>query len=455
MSASAFRYAMRFGYGAGPGHALPSGAGGYLDALGAPDRAVQDFPMPPFAHFTEHLLAFYAGRRMERGGDAAEGQVKRRAAMRALRAGEDAAHRAWINRAVHGAVPLRDRLTAFWADHFTVAPSSHVLRPGYPAFVDEAIRPHVTGRFADMLRAVTTHPMMIRYLDQQVSVGPNSRTGKNHDRGLNENLAREVLELHTLGAGSGYTQVDVTEFAELLTGLSIKEGGFFFRPHIAEPGAETVLGTRYGGDYKARLEDILKALDDLAARPETAAHLARKLAVHFVSDTPPEALVADLTSAFQRSDGNLAEVTAVLLDHPLALDQFGAKIRQPTEFILSAIRALGPEAAQIARLKRGALVRVLRAPLAAMDQSPGRALGPDGWPEQAEAWVTPAGLATRISWAMAVPRTLSPQLPDPSDLLHKTLGDLAAPRTRFAAQTAEARWEGIGLIFASPEFNRR
>lgn len=455
MSATALKYAHRFGYGPSPLFDLPRDGAAYLDRLNAPDTAMVRFPIPSFAAFTQNLLAFQQGRRMGRNGEPEAGQVARRTALQAMNLDLDAARRAWINRTTHSQNPLLERLTTFWSDHFTVAAKSNLHRPAHPAFVDEAIRPHIAGRFSDMLRAVTTHPLMIQYLDQHISVGPNSRTGLNHDRGLNENLAREVLELHTLGVGSGYNQADVTEFAELLTGLSIRDGAFRFKPHIAEPGAEMLLGRAYGGDHRANLADILTALDDLAAHPETAAHIARKLAVHFVSDTPPDALVRDLTAAFVQSDGDLAVVTATLIDHPLALDQFGAKARQPTEFILAAIRALAPESAKISQLKRGVLHRILYAPLRAMDQPPGDAPGPDGWPEEPEAWITPIGLATRISWAMAVPRSLTPDLPDPRDFVRAVLGDLAAPRTIFAAQSAEQRWEGIGLVLASPEFNRR
>ncbi len=454
MSKTDYKFAMRFGYGPSPLFDLPKGAQAYLDALAGPDRAVDLFPIPSYARYLENHGAVQNGRRMERDGDAAGKDVSQDA-MGRMNRDMDTAQRVWMNRAAHTPNPLLDRLTAFWADHFTTAPKARLHRPAFAPFVDEVIRPHVAGRFADLLRAVTTHPVMIQYLDQHISVGPNSRTGQNHDRGLNENLAREVLELHTLGVGSGYTQTDVTQFAELLTGLSVKNAEFHFRPHIAEPGPETLLGKSYGGGAEATVDDVLAALDDLAVRPETAAHIAWKLAVHFVSDTPPEALVRDLQTAFLRTDGDLTVVTATLLDHPLALDQFGAKARQPQEFILSGIRALAPNVDRIANLRRGEIARFYRGPLRAMDQLPGGAPGPDGWPEDADAWITPNGLATRISWAMAIPRSLTPDLPDPRDFVLTTLGDLAEPRTLFAARAAEQRWEGVGLILAAPEFNRR
>ncbi len=454
MSATALRYAMRFGYGPSPLRDLPRGALGYLDALHSPDLDADIFPVPGYDLYIQHFLAYSAGRRAERRGDADAGRAARRAAVKAMSRDVGQAQHAWLARASQADVPVRDRLTAFWADHFTVAPGGRIDRLAYPAYVHEVIRPYIMRRFSDMLRAVVTHPVMIKYLDQHISIGPNSQVGLNNDQGLNENLARELLELHTLGVRSGYTQTDISEFAELLTGLSVKDGGFFFRPNIAEPGAETVLGKSYGGS-NGKLADIFAALDDLATRPETAAHIARKMAVHFVSDTPPPALVRDLEASFRSTGGDLGALTEILIDHPLALDQFGAKARTPQDFILSSIRALAPSLDILSKLDERKLNRIVGAPLRAMDHVPGGAKGPDGWPEQAEAWITPAGLATRISWAMAVPRSLNPTLPDPRDFVHTALGELATPHTRFAAQAAAQRWEGIGLVLASPEFNRR
>ncbi len=195
--------------------------------------------------------------------------------------------RTTFQRAIASRTGFRERLVAFWTDHFTVAANGPVLSALVPDLVENAIRPHVGGRFGDMLEAVTLHPAMLIYLNQVQSAGPNSVAGKRRGKGLNENLAREVLELHTLGVGAGYTQDDVRQLAELLTGLSVDKSGFTFRSRIAEPGAEVVLGKRYGGG-EASLGDIRAVLADIAVHPDTARHLARKLIVHFVGGEVPE-----------------------------------------------------------------------------------------------------------------------------------------------------------------------
>ena len=195
---------------------------------------------------------------------------------------------------------FRERLALFWTDHFTTVGKSEPQRSAVSIYVDAAIRPHLSGRFGDLLVAAVTHPMMLTYLDQRVSVGPQSAFArrKGTSRGLNENLAREVLELHTLGVDGPYTQADVRQLAELFTGLTIdRSGAMAFRPGWAEPGEELVLGRRYGGN-PARLEAVEQALHDLAVHPATADHVARKLAVHFVSDAPDPGLVAHMAARF-------------------------------------------------------------------------------------------------------------------------------------------------------------
>jgi uncharacterized protein (DUF1800 family) len=176
----------------------------------------------------------------------------------------------------------QERLAFFWGDHFTARGKVSVMKRATSPYVESAIRPHVAGYFSDMLKAVIAQPVMLQYLDQKTSVGPESVAGKKKENGLNENFARELLELHTLGVGGPYSQADVTELAELLTGLTYSQDGVFgFRGEFAQPGAETVLGQSYGGGTAA-LSDVHAALDDLARHPATARHLAQKMAVHFV-----------------------------------------------------------------------------------------------------------------------------------------------------------------------------
>jgi uncharacterized protein (DUF1800 family) len=427
--------AIRFGYGLPVADIAPPTG---------PDRAVTTWPGTALTELGPILMDY---REAKKAKDEA-----------AIRAGHRAADaltlrgvKAIFARAVGSDDPYRERLVAFWADHFTVAPKTRMERPLPAILIDEAIRPHVGGRFADMLRAVVTHPAMLVYLNQEASFGPGSPKGKRQSKGLNENLARELLELHTLGVGAGYSQADVRELAELLTGLAVApDRGFVFDKRRAEPGAEVVLGVTYRGDG---LEPVLRALDDLAVRPETARHIARKLAVHFVADEPDADLVEALEAVFVETGGDLAAVSAALLAHPLAVQ--GTKARQPFDLMVAGFRALGVTPDMIVALEMKPFKRLILDPLAAMGQPFQQAPGPDGWPEAEADWITPQGLAARIDWAMQAPERLVRPLPDPRAFLQVALGARAGKTLIWAVGAAESARDGVGLVLASPEFNRR
>ncbi len=352
-----------------------------------------------------------------------------------------------------------DRLIQFWADHFTTRAGGAGLHPMSVAFVEEAIRPHIFGPFERLLAAAETHPAMVIFLDQNRSVGPTSRAARSARRrqlGLNENLAREVLELHTLGVSSGYTQADVRGLAALLTGLGYApEEEVRFFPRRAEPGADVVLGRSYGGSGPGSMDDILAVFGDLARHPDTATHIAGKLAVHFVSDEPEEALVADLAAAWRESGGDLPRVYAVLVEHPALARQFRQKVRQPFDFLAASLRALGLQADMAADLPPRRLRRALLDPIRAMGQPWFGASGPDGWPEAGEAWIRPQLLAERIDWAMNVPIRLVDPLPDPRGFLETALGGTAGEALVWAVPKAESIREGVGVVLASSDFNRR
>ncbi len=358
-----------------------------------------------------------------------------------------------IARAMQAEFGFRERLTRFWADHFTVGRRAAILSDAISSYVDEAIRPNLAGDFATLLKAAVTHVAMLLYLQQASSAGPNSLYAtKRPDRGLNENLAREVLELHTLGVEADYSQSDVRQLAELFTGMSFEPGeGFRFRRPFVEPGEETVLGRSYEGG----LADIHAALDDLARHPATARHLARKLAVHFVDDTPDPALVDHVAAAYAASGGDLTATYAALLEHPSAWAPERRKVRQPFDFMAAALRALDASGSDLVALPRGKTHGQLLGPVALMGQSWERPGGPDGLPEEAAAWVTPQGMAARIQWAMRAPQALTGKLPDPRVFVETALGGTASADLTFAAGAAATRAEGIGLVLASPEFQRR
>jgi uncharacterized protein (DUF1800 family) len=428
--------AIRFGYG------LP--VTGRIAAPTGPDVAAARWPGVALEELAPILMEYRAAK-----------QAKDEAAIKAGHKAADALSlrgaKAIFARAMGSDDPYRERLVAFWADHFTVAPKTRMERPLPAILIDEAIRPHVGARFADMLRAVTTHPAMLVYLNQEASFGPGSPKGKRQSKGLNENLARELLELHTLGVGAGYSQADVRELAELLTGLAVApDRGFVFDKRRAEPGAEMVLGVTYRGDG---LEPVLRALDDLAVRSETARHIARKLAVHFVADDPDPSLVGALEAVFVETGGDLAAVSGALLAHPKALQ--GVKARQPFDFMVAAFRALQVSPDTVLALEQRPFKRLILDPLAAMGQPFQHAPGPDGWPEAEADWITPQGLAARIDWAMQAPERVARPLPDPRGFLQTALGARAGDKLAWAVGAAESARDGVGLVLASPELNRR
>lgn len=452
---------IRFGTGLSPLLAPPASAAEMLARLRGPDAAARRFPLPDFDTAFQDTKEF---RRLRRARYKLRGQAGYEAAEEAFkdhRRARNRERRRWqgqrLLRCIHTADGLRERLLLFWADHFSAQGKNGLYRVLASPYAETVIRPHVAGRFEDMLIAAVTSPLMLHYLDQERSAGPGSRAAQRRKRisGLNENLAREVLELHTLGVGGPYSQADVTQLAELFTGLSIKgSDGFIFRPGMAEPGPETVLGKAYGGGRPA-LEQVLAALRDLARHPATARHLAWKLAVHFTSDTPEQPLVDHLAARYLEADGALLPVYEALLEHPAAWGPELANVKPPFDYLASACRALAVPETRIAELKPGQIHRLLLAPMTPMGQVWEFPDGPDGWPEEDPVWITPQALAARLRWAMAAPRRLLQELPDPRDFAQNALGKYANERVRFAARAAETQAEGIGLILSSPAFQRR
>lgn len=247
-----------------------------------------------------------------------------------------------VTQAVFSPYGFYERLSGFWFDHFSVnAYKTLPMRLLTPLYESEAIRPHLAGSFRDLLQAAILHPAMLIYLDQDRSAGPDSVAAQNRRRGLNENLGRELLELHTMGAGSGYTQTDVRSAALVLTGMTVNDQyEMLFRPRLAEPGQIDVLGISYGG-RKRSVDDCLSMLDDLAARHETAEHICRKLVTHFIADEPPTDMIKVMVDAWRASDGNLAKVYEVMLSQPRAWSDPGRKMKLPFDYVVSGLRALG------------------------------------------------------------------------------------------------------------------
>jgi uncharacterized protein (DUF1800 family) len=364
---------------------------------------------------------------------------------------------------------FRERWTLFWANHFTVSANKLQTATVVGPFEQEAIRPHVFGRFGDLLGAVETHPAMLLYLDQVQSIGPDSQAAQYMKRGpargvgapetaalqgrkagLNENLAREILELHTVGVNGGYTQADVTEFARAMTGLSI--GGFreasdmvgrtIFRDAAHEPGERTVLGVRYRSGGKEQTGAILT---DLAARPQTARFICGKIARHFVADDPPPALTDHLAKVWMSTGGDLARVAEALIASPEAWNPTPRKFKTPYEFLVSSWRAAGGTPRDIG---------VLAPTLNSLGQKPFGAPSPKGWPEETEAWAAPDALVKRMVWAQKF-SAVAVAGRDPKALAADALGARLRPATATAIARAESRGEGLALLLMSPEFQRR
>ncbi len=346
-------------------------------------------------------------------------------------------------------IGFNERMVMFWQNHFAV-----VVKKSQPTAVTagamerEAIRPHVFGKFEDMLVAVETHPCMLEYLDNQQSIGPNSQANRNGKRGLNENLAREILELHTLGVGTGYTQGDVTAFARVITGWSFNRnaqqgpvGVFQFDPRRHEPGSQVIMGKTYTQDG---VDQGKAVLHDLARHPATATHIATKLARHFVDDNPPPALVKRLADTFKRTDGDLAEVSRALVDSPEAWTPQLTKLRSPLEYIVALIRATN------ANMKPQAITLALNA----MGQPWWNPAGPNGFPDTVAAWASPEGMATRVDLANAIANNVSPSV-DPRQFAESRFGPLLSDHTAEAIARAETHAQGLSLAFLSPEFMRR
>ncbi len=447
---------VRFGAGLSPRFAPPAGVEAILADLSGPDDGAVMHPITGYADTIpsrKDLSEINQAFKDAMGTADEEAVTATRQEMRnQIRVVRQRHHKVTLARAIDTPFGVRDRLVAFWADHFTVERRPYETAHLVTSYVEDAIRPHVMGSFRGMLRAVVTHPMMLMYLQQFRSVGPNSDQGKRRRLGLNENLARELLELHLLGADGAYTQADVRELAELLTGLTYhNRDGFFYEASRAEPGVETVLGMQFGAD--AKLETVLDAMDQLAALPETAAHLAHKMAVHFVGGSPDPDLLRTMTGAF--GAGDLAAMTTAMLTHPAAWTPTRAKVRTPQEFIIASLRALDAHVPTLVRMNRGTYNKLLQRPLRVMGQpweAPG---GPDGWPEDPAAWIIPQAMAGRISWAMQAPRAFRRNLPDPREFVRDALGGLATEDVIFAAGAAENRAEGVGVVLASAAFQRR
>jgi uncharacterized protein (DUF1800 family) len=370
--------------------------------------------------------------------------------------------------AINTQAPMVERLVHFWANHFAVS-ADKLETIGLSGTLEfEAIRPHVLGSFRDMLFAVEQHPAMLVYLDQAQSVGPNSpaavlagkRQGPQAQRrfGLNENLAREIMELHTLGVRSVYTQADVTEFARAMTGWSVTglgrgqgarlagtdgaPGSFVFAERLHEPGARTILKRSWP---QAGVDQAAAVLDMFAAHPATAKHIATKLARHFAGDDPPAPLVARLEASFLKSKGDLPSVYRTLIESPECWVAKPVKFKSPWEWTISAMRGLGAQ--QMPPMAINGLMTQLGQPV----WKPG---SPAGWDDVAGSWAGPDAILRRVEAAERMAQRTKDMIDARERAAQLFPGALSASTAQAIAR-AESPGQGIALMLSSPEFMRR
>ena len=461
MTINASIAANRFGLGARPDElrAIGSDAQGWLiqQIAASPANPVPIAKLPSSSQVVETLIAARDQRRTARAAQDAQKAAGLGQRLRPIYLEQLGARYEVATQSTHS---FRERLVHFWTNHFAVS-ADKVQVTGLAATLEnEAIRPHVCGSFEELLLAVEAHPAMILYLDNQASIGPNSQLAERASHrarsnrrklGLNENLAREILELHTLGVDGGYSQADVTTFAATLTGWSIgggfgpvregTPGMFEFRENAHEPGAKTILGKRY---TESGLAQPRAVLHDLARHPATAKHIATKLARHFIADSPPQDSVDRLTRVFLKKDGDLAALYRELIMIPEAWRDQSTKFKTPHEFVVSAMRMFDfiP------------VPQVLFGTFQNLGQRPFMPGSPAGWPDGAEHWDGPDALLKRIEWASAFSQRFASHA-KPVDLAHEALGSTLNDYTSTAIARAASVAQGLTLLLASAEFQRR
>ncbi len=445
---------VRFGYGGGPQTPPPADARAWLhQQITGPDPALAAgaFASLPTGQAALDVLREDAMLRRQALAAQAAGQVPP-----AKPAFKERTHQLYVDDALAQIdfaattdAPFRERLVWFWANHFSISILQGNTAPLVGPFIREAIRPHVSGHFADMVLAVERHPAMLLYLDNQQSIGPNSRAGQRSGKGLNENLGRECMELHTVGLEAGYSQTDVTNMAKLLTGWSVAttaEGGgdeltgYKFRPNAHEPGPQIVMGQHFPDGE----EGGIAALRFLATYPTAYHRIATGLATHFIADNPPPQAVAALTQSLARSGGHLPSAYATLIELGLRAPKL-AKVKTPFDYTISLLRAAPPPAPP----KPGAVLYML----AQLGQPLWAAPLPNGWPDNAGSWADPDLMLGRVDAAYSYAGLLAGAEPDA--IAATALGELRKPATFQAMAQAGSPREALAMLFTSPEFLRR
>ena len=460
---------LRFGLGAKPGELSAAGADPKSWLRQQISGAVPLMSSEPLPRSDSIYAAFVAARqeqRLQRQAATQDANV-----VNAVREVYQPQYRAQVLARAQSAAttdrPFAERLVHFWSNHFAVSSDKGVVYGLAGTLENEAIRPHVNGRFLDLLTAVEQHPAMIAFLDNQNSVGQDSEAAERARRaaerrsaaptnkrqfGINENLAREILELHTLGVNGGYSQADVTSFAQIITGWSIGGGNgrlaggtpgqFYFRDNLHEPGAKTFRGKTYRQTGVAQGEAVLA---DLAQHAATAHFIATKLVRHFIADEPPAGAVERVASAFLKSRGDLPQVYTALIDAPEAWQSEARKFKTPQDFVFSSLRAMNVSPQRPEEVLRSFEL------LGQRQYTPG---SPAGWPDIAKSWDGSDALMHRVLWAQRFADKFD-QGSDPVQLAASSLGAYVRPETLTALRRAASSGQALALLLMSPEFQRR
>jgi uncharacterized protein (DUF1800 family) len=355
----------------------------------------------------------------------------------------------WLVNAATTGRPFAERLSHFWQNHFCISAQKPAVTILAGAYAREAIRPHVHGRFSVLLKSAVQHPAMLEYLDNRGSTGPNSTAGRLQNKGLNENLAREILELHTLGVGAGYTPSDVTSFAKLITGWSTGAkvedpdiGMFRFKPGAHEPGPITIMDQKWAD---TGLEEGEAFLEHIAVHASTAKHIATKLARHFVADNPPVQLVSAIEKAFLKSGGELAACYEAMLTHEAAWQPEYMKFRTPQVFLIAALRGV------VIDLKPNQINQSLNV----MGQPLWRAPSPKGWSDLSSKWMASDAIKTRLDFASTLAtQSKRNRAGTPLELAETLLGERLTDETSAALSRAADDRQALTLLLMSPEFQR-
>ncbi len=426
---------VRFGFSRRPSEPLPSDPQAWLrNQLRQPD------PVPADPH--AYLLAQAGSTDNAMGSQTEMGGMSEMGGMVGGHGTYPLVQKGAIDAASTTTSPFRERLVWFWANHFTVSLRKPQCQVHIPAFYSETIRPHVTARFDQLVLAVMRSPAMLSYLDNAGSVGPHSRAGADGKHGLNENLGRECMELHTVSPAAGYTQTDVTSMSKVLTGWSVRPrpgGGlqYTFRADAHEPGPKTVMGRTFPEGEQGGVQ----ALTFLANHPATHHHLATKLVTHFVSDNPPPDAVYRIEGVLRDTRGDLTAASEALTALPAAW-QPGTKLRSPIDLAIASCRTLEQPFPQ----------NGLQA-LAQLGQPLWAAPQPNGWPDDTISWAAPEAMVRRVDFAYGMAGEKEVGAPD--ELAEAVLGPLLRPATLQAIRRAGSRQEAVALLLSSPEFQRR